>query len=184
MEKGGGGIGGKEEFGWNHVSGTAARDAFHDFRMFPRKFSPRFLDSTRSRSFVHIAAPPFVRPLGRGWRICTRPLIRALPVSSKLPLYLLFRSQDFHNFFQSNPILSSPFPILSIRRLTYSVNWLHDPSVVIYRTEDGMKMFWIRKEMERRERKGENSGERRNFFVPEFSQILFLIDLKTIATCS
>lgn len=48
-----------------------------------------------------------------------------------------------------------------------------------------MKMFWIRKEMERRERKGENSGERKNLsFVPEFSQILFLIDLKTIATCS
>lgn len=45
------------------------RDGFDDFRMFPRKFSPRFLGSTRFRWFVHIAAPPFVC---RGRRICTR----------------------------------------------------------------------------------------------------------------
>lgn len=39
-------------------------DTFDDFRMFPRKFSLRFLGSTRFRWLVHTAAPFFVR---RGW---------------------------------------------------------------------------------------------------------------------
>lgn len=77
------------------------RLAFDDSRMFPRKFSPRFLDSTRFRWFVHIVAlPPFVH----------RDL-HALPLYPPL-VSPLFRFPDFHNFFRSQffrfPISSLP----------------------------------------------------------------------------
>lgn len=163
--------------------------------MFPRKFSPRFLDSTRSRSFVHIVAPPFVRPLGRGWRICTRPRdsrsplvpFHQAPFTSPPPL---FRFPDFHNFSRSNPILSpsssSYLFFLSIFPPSFpsvnAVRRLHS-SVVIYRNVDGIKMFWASESrvVQPIERKWKGVKGKTPPLSRVQPNIIVLVNLKTIA---
>lgn len=161
--------------------------------MFPRKFSPRFLDSTRSRSFVHIVAPPFVRPLGRGWRICTRPRdsrsplvpFHQAPFTSPPPLFRIFTifpdpTRSYR--LPPRPIFSfSPIFPPSVRPSTQ--RRLHS-SVVIYRNVDGIKMFWVSESrvVQPIERKWKGvKGKTPPSLSRVQPNIIVLIDLKTIA---